>query len=348
VLSRLILPGDKDTALLQWLLRPHPLPAFRNWLEKIGDPSRELQTWSPAQRGLLAHMGYVVRQRGLPAPTSFAHHLRTAEIHESFRAETYATILSDVVQVVEAVGERVLYVLGVPMDALYPREGLRHHGQCILALRSSQAVVDLARALRAAGYEVQDSRAPGQHVLLRHRSGFLVKVQVAFPLPAIGRDFERVYDDGRPWRGSYVRVPSLPDCMMEILSAATHDGSRRHLDWLMDAYYCCNRMQPDEFDSFSSMAEQNGLHRLVAIIIGFFCTQISLVQEQQDVSGAKEDNLSFPERLLLVSTLRAHPWRAPLALKTYAKSPRLLRHALWPDRDVADWFAEQKRCLAWP
>ena len=348
VLGRLILPGRKHTALLQWLLSADPRLAFQNWLAQVNDPSKEVQAWPPAERGLLAHLGYVVRQYGLPAPNAFAHHVRTAEIHESFRAQTYARILDEVVRIAEPVGEPMLYVLGMPMDALYPREGLRHHGHCILALPSSRAAVGLATALHATGYEPQPSRAPGQHVLLRHRSGFLVKVQVAFPLSAMGRDFETIYEEGRPWRGSLIRGPSLPDSMVEMLSAVAHDGSRRHLDWLIDAYYCCSRMKPAELDAFLRVARQNGLHRLAAIVLEFFCAHISPMQSMPDFSDAKQSALSFPERLFLVSALRARRWRAPLAFKTYAISPGLLRHALWPDGDVAGWFAEQKRRLAWP
>jgi hypothetical protein len=343
VFRRLILPGHKDTLLLQWLLSDDPRPAFEEWLGRVGDPSAELQSWPPGRRGLLSHLGYVVRQFDLPAPDSLTSYLRAAQIHESFRAETYRSVIDEIMRVVSKADAPALYLLGVPMDELYPRGGVRHHGICALALPSNDAAVGVARALRSAGCELQTGPTFGCHALLRHRSELLIKVQAGFPLPALSNQFDEIYADAQPWAEPHVRIPSVSDALLEILAAFACDATRRQLDWLIDTHFCYRRMSPSQRTIFRRSAEQMGLERLTDIVIGFLEAKIIQAGSNCEGTASKSTSLSFAERVFLVSVLRARRLHLPLRLMTYAAAPPLLRHAIWPGRDVAAWFSEQRR-----
>jgi hypothetical protein len=288
-------------------------------------------------------LGYVVRQFDLPAPHSLASFLRAAEIHESFRTETYRGVVGEIMRIVSRTDVPALYLLGVPMDELYPRRGVRHHGICALALPSNDAAVGVARALRSAGCEPQAGQTFGRHALLRHRSELPVKVQVGFPLPALSSQFDKIYANAQPWAEPIVRIPSVSDALLEILAAFACDATRRQLDWLIDSHFCYRRMSPSERTAFRHSAQQVGLGRLADIAIGFLETKIIPTGSNREGTASQPTSLSFAERVFLVSILRARRLHIPLRLMTYAAALPLLRHAIWPGRDVAAWFSNQKK-----
>jgi hypothetical protein len=359
-----ILPTPEQTLLLRACLCSGDASrqAWRQWLERAGDPKEALAARDLGSRRLLPLLFDAARRNGLAADKALMTHLKTANFRDELRSKAYRAVCSEAIGVLGAAGVRPVVLRGAALaETVYPEPVLRHCHDLDLWVTEHE-LPRAGDALAASGYAcAQQSGTAARSLVLRHRSGVDVQLHTAlFRLGYYEPPLDEMRERGRPCEvaGTPAWELSPADALLHVCGHAAESGSRENLCWAADAWFLITRSADLDWGLVADCALRGRLALPVSLMLGYLAGELGApvppaVLERLNVAAAQADGMAREAALLGAHRgTRGTLWNLVRAARGWREKAFVLRWALFPSpgyvrsvhgvrgfRAMAGWYA---------
>jgi hypothetical protein len=363
-----LLPTEQDTLLLRGCLGTGDAgaEAWCAWLERIGDPRKELVHRRPILSHFLPLLHLATRRYHAEVQSDLAFYLRVAYFREELRSQRYRGILQRVLRSLMDAEIDFTVLKGAALACtVYDDWALRHCHDIDLLIEKA----DLESALRALqngglGRPCEWSRTSRDTQPL-HDSKLPIELHAdLFPLPLHQGGTRAMVERRQAGEivslSAYVLAPS--DTLLHVCVHAACSESRASLRWVTDAWSIAKKYAGLDWDSFLETAARKKLSLPVYVMLEYLFVRLGATVPrgvlQSLARDAKHAGATAREAALLGTRGSHHRFRG--ATTDWRSRAFLWRWRLLPSLSYLRWtygvqrrsgvfllyFARVERCVA--